>query len=114
MLKDTARALLKIDPSELENEQDGAFLRARYRAVCLNDTVDITQLNEAFIVLSCVPDSTCELDKLPHKTLSLLLRTQLLLYDTFQSSFQSIPYDAYGKQNTIFLILFIGSPLYNF
>jgi hypothetical protein len=56
----------------------------------------IERLNEAFIVLSCVPESTCEWDKLPHKKLALLLRTQLLFYDTFASTFQSIPYDAYG------------------
>ncbi|RHY94896.1 hypothetical protein DYB37_003278 [Aphanomyces astaci] len=77
MAKSTARHLLQIDPSEVIHEQtnDGAFLRSRYRAVCLGESVDISQLNEAFIVLSCVSDSTCELDKLPHKTLSLLLRT---------------------------------------
>ncbi|KAH9101504.1 hypothetical protein AeMF1_021778 [Aphanomyces euteiches] len=95
MAKDIARQVLQIDPSELQQEQDNAFLRARYRAVCLSENIDVEKLNEAFIVLSCVPDSTCELDKLPHKTLSLLLRTQLLFYDTFPSSFQSIPYDAY-------------------
>ncbi|ETV87076.1 hypothetical protein, variant [Aphanomyces astaci] len=97
MAKSTARHLLQIDPSEVIHEQtnDGAFLRSRYRAVCLGESVDISHLNEAFIVLSCVSDSTCELDKLPHKTLSLLLRTQLLFYDTFPSAFQSIPYDAY-------------------
>ncbi|RHY57231.1 hypothetical protein DYB38_012272 [Aphanomyces astaci] len=61
MAKSTARHLLQIDPSEVIHEQtnDGAFLRSRYRAVCLGESVDISQLNEAFIVLSCVSDSTC-------------------------------------------------------
>ncbi|RHY46820.1 hypothetical protein DYB30_006064, partial [Aphanomyces astaci] len=55
MAKSTARHLLQIDPSEVIHEQtnDGAFLRSRYRAVCLGESVDISQLNEAFIVLSC-------------------------------------------------------------
>ncbi|RHY30323.1 hypothetical protein DYB32_004408 [Aphanomyces invadans] len=96
MSKAKARQILQLDASELDFEKDGAFLRSRFRAVCLSDGIDIAELNEAFVVLSCVSDSTCELDKLPHKTLSLLLRTQLLFYDTFPSSFQSIPYDAYG------------------
>ncbi|ETW05761.1 hypothetical protein, variant [Aphanomyces invadans] len=95
MSKAKARQILQLDASELDFEIDGAFLRSRFRAVCLSDGIDIAELNEAFVVLSCVSDSTCELDKLPHKTLSLLLRTQLLFYDTFPSSFQSIPYDAY-------------------